>query len=448
LIDGRETAMKTIPIALPFWARALLLAGLAGVMLGVGLIAYRISDRPTILSVAVGSFDGEAAKIASLVAARLEATKSSVRLKIVPTDSVLDSAKTFAAGKTDLAIVRADVGDLSAARSVVLVTKSVLMMLALPGSGITSIEKMKGHTVGVVGGEINQKVVDALKKQYDLGNKVTFKDLAPADTPRAIKAKEASVFLLVVPLTEKYLSLVRRLFVGGHNSYPALLPVESAGAIADDEGAYESFDIPQGTLRGSPAVPDADLTTLRVGSYLVANKKLDPDTITTLTQNLITARNDLVRDQPLLAGLTAPDTDAGAYIPVHPGAAAYYNGTQQSFMDKYGNWIYLTPMVLGALASVFATAWRFLGVQQEPAETNLRNLLALPRRIREVKSEAELTAIENQIDQALDAEMANAIKSENAQDISTLVSMATRLEDSIYRRRQMLAEGPVTRQDQ
>ena len=207
--------MKTIPIALPFWARALLLAGLVGVMLGVGLIAYRISDRPTILSVAVGSFDGEAAKIASIVAARLEATKSSVRLKIVPTDSVLDSAKTFAAGKTDLAIVRADVGELSAARSVVLVTKSVLMMLALPGSGITSIEKMKGHTVGVVGGEINQKVVDALKKQYDLGNKVTFKDLAPADTPRAIKAKEASVFLLVVPLTEKYLSLVRRFFVGG-----------------------------------------------------------------------------------------------------------------------------------------------------------------------------------------------------------------------------------------
>jgi hypothetical protein len=220
-----------------------------------------------------------------------------------------------------------------------------------------------------------------------------------------------------------------------------LVPVESAGAIADVERAYESFDIPQGTLRGSPPVPDADLTTLRVGSYLVANKKLDPDTITTLTQALITARNDLVRDQPLLAGLAAPDTDPDAFIPVHPGAAAYYNGTQQSFMDKYGNWIYLTPMVLGALASIIATAWRFLGVQHEPADTTLRTLFALPRRIREVKSEAELAEIENQVDQALDAEMANAIRSENAQDISTLVSMAHRLEDSIHRRRRMLAEG-------
>ena len=236
---------------------------------------------------------------------------------------------------------------------------------------------------------------------------------------------------------------MRRFFAGRHNSFPALIPVESAGAIADVEGAYESFDIPQGTLRGSPPVPDADLTTLRVGSYLVANKKIDPDTITTLTQALVTARNDLVRDQPLLAGLTAPDTDPGAYIPVHPGAAAYYNGTQQSFMDKYGNWIYLTPMVLGALASIFATAWRFLGVRQEPADTTLRSLFALPRRIREVKSEAELTEIENQVDQALDAEMANAIRSENAQDISTLVSMAHRLEDSIHRRRQMLAARPA-----
>src|SRR5690349_1072623 len=119
--------MKSLSIALPLWARALLLAGLASVAVGAGLFAYRYYARPTTLTVAVGSFDGEAAKIATLIAGRLEATKSDVRLTIVPTDNVLDSAKLFAAGKTDLAIVRADVGDLSQARSVVLVTKSVLM---------------------------------------------------------------------------------------------------------------------------------------------------------------------------------------------------------------------------------------------------------------------------------------------------------------------------------
>ena len=435
--------MKSYSAPLPLWARATLLAGLVGVVLGTSLMVYRYYSKPVTLRLAVGSFDGEAIKVASIIAGRLDAAKSAVRIDIVPTDNVLDSAKLFAAGKTELAIVRADVGDLSQARSVVLVNKSVLMILALPGLALTSIEKLKGHTVDVVGGEINRKIIDALQKEYDLADKVNFKSVTPAEVPHAIQAKEAAAFLVMIPLNEKYLSLVRRFFRDTRNAFPSLVPIESAGAIADMDGAYESFDIPLGTLRGNPPVPDADVTTLRVGSYLVANAKLDADLITTLTQALITARNDLVRDQPLLAGIAAPDTDPGAYIAVHPGAAAFYNGTQQSFMDKWSNWIYLTPMALGALASILAAAWRFLGIErQESEEAVLKTLFALPRRIREVTTDSELAEIENQVDAALDAEMANAIKSENAQDISTLVSMASRLEDSIHRRRLMLAARP------
>lgn len=137
--------MKGFSAPLPVWARAILLAGLVGVVLGAGVLAYRYYSKPVTLSLAVGSFDGEATKVASIIAGRLDAAKSPVRITIVPTDNVLDSVKLFAAGKTDLAIVRADVGDLTQARSVVLVNKSVLMILALPGSSLTSIEKLKGH---------------------------------------------------------------------------------------------------------------------------------------------------------------------------------------------------------------------------------------------------------------------------------------------------------------
>jgi hypothetical protein len=38
--------------------------------------------------------------------------------------------------------------------------------------------------------------------------------------------------------------------------------------------------------------------------------------------------------------------------------------------------------------------------------------------------------------------MANAIRGENAQDMSTLISLAHRLEDSIHRRRLMIAAKP------
>ena len=65
----------------------------------------------------------------------------------------------------------------------------------------------------------------------------------------------------------------------------------------------------------------------------------------------------------------------------------------------------------------------------------MKTLFALPRRRREVKSDAELTEIEREVDAALDAEMASAIKNENSQDITTLISLANRLEDAIHRRR-------------
>jgi hypothetical protein len=95
---------------------------------------------------------------------------------------------------------------------------------------------------------------------------------------------------------------------------------------------------------------------LRVGFYLVANKHLSATLLAELTKKLMSVRRDLIGEQPLLAGIAAPDTDSDAYIAVHPGAAAFYNGTQENFMDRYGNAIYLTPMVLGAMASVFAAA--------------------------------------------------------------------------------------------
>jgi hypothetical protein len=60
-------------------------------------------------------------------------------------------------------------------------------------------------------------------------------------------------------------------------------------------------------------------------------------------------------------------------------------------MNRYGNAIYLTPMVLGAMVSVLAAAWRFLGVHRgETTETAWDALGAMPGRVRKTDSEAEL----------------------------------------------------------
>ena len=434
---------------LPFWVRAVLLVGVMCLIAGAGLISYRFSQRPTTLTVAVGSFDGEARQAASLIAGHLAETDARIRIRVENTGNVLDAAKAFAAGKADLAVVRADVGDLSQARAVAVMAEGVVMIVAPPGSTITSIAKLRDHTVGVVGGEINHHVVEALKKEYDLGHaNVTFKDIAPLETRQAIQSKQVSAVIMVIPLTDKYLSYVKGLFRENATSAPVLIPIDSAGAITDAKGPYESFDIPKGTLRGSPAVPDDDVTSLRVPYMLVANRHLDQQVVGELTKRVMAARRDLAAEQPLIAGIATPTLDADAYIAVHPGAAAFYNGTQQSFMDRWGNAIYLTPMVLGALASVFAAAWRFLGIRGNgTSEGALDKLCALREKIRSAGDEATLRTIEEEIDTALRSRLAQAAHDEDGTEALALIALAQRLEHLVHHRREVLgviARGSAT----
>ena len=321
----------------PLWLRAVLLAGVVILAAGAGLFAYRYFTRPATLTVAVGSTDGEAAKAMSEMASEFASTNAPVRLRVIDSGTALEAADAFSSGKVDLAVVRGDVGDLSQARAVVVISHMVVLIIAPPGSSIDSIDNLKGRTVGVVGGAANSKIVDVLTKEYDLVRaKVVFKDIALTDVRQAIQSKQISALLVATPLAERYLSLVRGFFQLDHKKVPVLVPIESAGAIAQAERAFESFDVPKGTLRGSPPVPEDDLTTLRTSLYLVAHKKLAADLVTSLTQAIMSARRNLMREQPIFAQITAPSTDQDAYLPLHPGAAAVYNATTQSFMDEYG----------------------------------------------------------------------------------------------------------------
>jgi TRAP-type uncharacterized transport system substrate-binding protein len=428
-------------IKLPIWLRIAVVAVLVALATGASLFAYRWYVRPVTLSIAVGSLDGEAPRVVSAIASRLAVTNAPVRLNVVETAGALESANAFASGKTDLAVVRGDVGDLSQAQAIVVLAEAVALLVAPPGSSITDMAGLKRVTVGVVGGEVNQKAVSVLTKEYGLDRaNVVFKNLAPADTRRVLDSKEVRVLLFVLPLTEKYLSLVRGLFPQNAKSAPVLIPIENAGAIAEKERAYESFDIPKGTLRGSPPVPDDDLTTLKVFFYLVAHKKLDNDLMAEFTQAFTSARRDLLSEQPILAQVKAPDTDPGAFLPVHPGAAEFYNGNQQSFLDKWSNAIFLAPMALGAIATILAAAWNFLrSGELQTKEKALDLLYALGQRIRSAEKESELLEIESRIDGVLRAQRARAATDdENAIDAATLNVAALRLETLIHDRRAVL----------
>jgi TRAP transporter TAXI family solute receptor len=434
-----------VSIKMPFWLRVVSLFGVILVCTAAALFGYRWYNRPVTLTLAVGSIDGEGAKAMSAIASQLASDGAPVRLKVIDTGTSVESAKQFAAGKVDLAAVRGDVGDLSQAQAIVVLSHVTVLIIAPPGSPIDSIDKLKGRTIGVLGGEANANIVDVLNDAYDLPrSKTVFKNLGLQEARQAVQSKQIAALLVVIPLSEKYLTLVKGFFQQGSKGLPVLIPIDSAAAIADAHRAYESFDVPKGTLRGAPPVPDDDVTTLRTSLYLVARKNLSNDVATNLAQSILKVRRELLRDNPLFAQITAPSIEADAYLPVHPGALALYNGTTQSFMDEYGNYIYLGPMILGGIASVLAAAWKFLGIGQ-PAfrEGPLDTLYGLARRIRAVNSESELSAIEEEIDNILRGERRKSeAGDENAVDAATLNVVAHRLENLIHDRRALLIARP------
>jgi TRAP transporter TAXI family solute receptor len=419
------------------WMRVALVVGLLALTIGLSFYAYRYSTRPVTLTVAAGSLDGESVTLMNALASKLASTANSrIRLKVVDTGTPLGAAEAFAKGEADLAIVRGDTPDLKNARTIVVITHGVVMLLALPGSAITDLEHLKGKTIGIVGGPANRRIAEVLDNEFDLTrHKVKFVDLALPEVSAAIQGKKVQALLLVLPMSGRYLGQLRNLFPRDAKKAPTLLAIESASAIAAVVGGYESYDIPKGTIRGAPAIPEEDLTTLRVPVYLVAREKLDEDTAAQLTQVIMETRSNMLGEHPILAQITAPSTEKDAAIPIHPGAAAYFSGEVKTIFDKYGDQFFYASMLLGMLSSLAAAFWKFMMPGPE-GERPPERLHKFARRSREAESAEELDRIEDEIDAILSEELSREKRTET--DAGTLQVALSRLEYLISQRRRAL----------
>jgi len=417
--------------SLPRWARLGAVLGVILLAAGIGLFTYRYLTQPVTLTVAAGSIDGDALRIMSTIANKLTSHSSRMRLKVIDAENALGAAQALSSGRADLAIVRSDLGDLSSARTVALLTHIVVLLIAPVGSPVKAVEDLKGRTLGVIGGLTNRPTAELLIKSFDLGqSRMQIKDLMPDEVRAALKSKQIHALLAVMPISERYIGILRSLAPSEGKRHPTLIAIESAEAIAAVAKGYESYELPKGTLRGSPAIPDDDLTTLRVPVHLVAKSSLDNDTVTALTKALMESRRELITEFPLAAHIAAPATDKDASIPIHPGAKSYFEGEEKTVFDKYGDQLFYGTLILGSLTSAVAAVWKFIiGGSRTPVGRLVDRLNELTARIRSAKSGEELEAIEDEINALLRAEVSGLESQEAALNVA-----AARLERLIHLR--------------
>jgi len=105
---------------------------------------------------------------------------------------------------------------------------------------------------------------------------------------------------------------------------------------------------------------------------------------------------------PMAAKIETPDTDKDAAIPVHPGAAAFVDGEEKTFLDRYGDYIWWALMGLSAMGSAGAWFAGYLKRDQRNTNSTLRDrLLDMLSAARQSDSTEELDRMQSEADSIL-----------------------------------------------
>ncbi len=133
-----------------------------------------------------------------------------------------------------------------------------------------------------------------------------------------------------------------------------------------------------------PAKPDDEVKTISFAHHIVARRGLSEATVAAFTRQLFAIRQQLMAEFPLAAKIETPDTDKDAAIPVHPGAAAFVDGEEKTFLDRYSDYIWWGLMALSAMGSAGAWFAGYLKKDERNSDSSLRermlDMLARARR--------------------------------------------------------------------
>jgi hypothetical protein len=183
---------------------------------------------------------------------------------------------------------------------------------------------------------------------------------------------------------------------------PKFLPIDVSESIAKKHPLYESEEIPGSTFSSAPARPDDKIETVAVNHLIVAPKSLSETTAAEFTRQLFAARQSLAREAPGVSKIAAPDTDKAAAIPAHRGAAAFIDGTERTFLERYSDYIWGAVLVLSGLGSAGAWFRSFLKRDETAKSTEIRDrALDLIAQARQGHSHEDLERMQSEVDRIL-----------------------------------------------
>ncbi|MHB2167333.1 TAXI family TRAP transporter solute-binding subunit [Alsobacter sp. R-9] len=419
------------------WAIAV--AAAAGIAALTGA-AWYAATRPTVLRVAVAD-RGDDVRLLSAAAQLLRRDKAPIRLKLVPAADPAAAAEALDSRQADLAVVRSDVAVPAAGETVAILQRGVALIIT-PDTGLADVGGLAGRKVAIVGSfAADEKLLDAILAHYEVPSpRVRRETVPPAQLSEALAHRGFdAVFIVGAPTGAAIADAVRSVAAAGGR--PVFLPVSEAEAMALRRPDLESTEVVRGAFGGTPPRPAEPLTTLAVTWRLMAHATLDSAAVAELTRRLFTMRADLARSVPAADRLEAPDLDKDAPLPVHPGAADYFQDEEQTFMERYGDWIYVAAMLLGFGASAIAAVAARMRSRTHRHAHRIEHLLALVSRARGAASPEDLAAIEAEADAVVAETLTAAADPPDAARLAALSFALDQVRHAVADRRRQIHPG-------
>lgn len=336
-----------------------LVAAILIMLLGVGIMSWQVYNAPTTLRIAVGPFGSEDTRMIAAFAQGLAREQSSFRLRTVITSGVAESARMIEDGKADLAVIRPDILMPTKADTVLITRRFFPIFVTSAESGIERIADLRDKRIGVISPpEGNINLLRTVLAQYEVAEVPgMIVPLLPGDVSDSVRAGKVDVIFAVGATGGRGISLGMTNLRKAWDSDPRFIPVREADAIAARHRMIETGEIVRGAFGGDPPRPAQALPTISVTHRIVARQSLSDSLVGELTRELLNQRAVLAPEVPSVQGLEAPNTDKDAPLPVHKGAAAFLDGEQETFFERYGDLFYIGVMGLSLCGSAGAAMW-------------------------------------------------------------------------------------------
>ncbi len=390
------------------------------IALGTGLVALTtiglyFYERPTFLRVAVPR-GGESQKLLAALNQEFIRTRADLQFHIVATNDARAAAKSMEDGSVDLAVVRSDIAMPTNAATALIFAHQYAVIAAPHGASFSNVSDLKGKRIAIIASELsgdaNQKLLDTIEAQYSLPPEAITKKLIDlSNLSESLQSGDVDAVLAFGAFDSPQIAELVQILSHGVSppEAPDFIPILESNAIAKRFPGFEATEILRGAFGGSPTRPAENVETIGATIRLVASNDLANSTVGDVTNLILANRAAAAKTAPWANHIEAPETDKGGVLPTHPGAAAFLDGEEETFFDKYSDLIYIGAMVGSVLISgVAALASRITVQGYARFDQLMEQALTILKAGREAIDEPSLNRLELEIDEILTQSLAAA----------------------------------------